>query len=120
MEAGRPQVFIGEALGDFLSQDHNIRGSLNAQPNLPAADFQHYQPDVVADQNTFANLAGKYQHRVTLVEVVVWRSQPASPSVLKRATYLIIISVQDCCHPGIFLSLFLRGEVKEEIGFYDK
>src|SRR5665647_2553788 len=69
VEAGGAPVFIGEALGDLLSQDHNIRRSLNTQPNLPAADFQHHQPDVLADQNAFANLTGKYQHGVIPVEV---------------------------------------------------
>jgi hypothetical protein len=53
---------MGEALGDFLPQDHHIGGSINAQPDLPAPDFQYRHSDIVADNNAFPNLAGKYQH----------------------------------------------------------
>jgi hypothetical protein len=62
VEIGCPEIFMRQALGDFLPEDYNIRGRIDAQANLTTPDLQDHHPDIISNHDTFTDLAGKYEH----------------------------------------------------------
>jgi hypothetical protein len=44
-----------------MPQDHHAHGGLDPQTHLPAPDCQNHHPDSVPDNDSFTNLASKYQ-----------------------------------------------------------